>query len=100
MLLLILALLASYFVGRWGLARIAFRNLKRLDKKPERICCFAFQPLKSYFIIAIMIVLGITLRRSSLPRPLLGFLYALMGGGLITASFIYFEGGLKQFQKG
>ena len=100
MLLLILALLLSYFVGRLGLARLAFRNLKRLDEKPERLCCFAFQPWRSYFIIAVMITLGVALRRSSLPRPLLAFLYALMGGGLITASFVYFEGGLQRLQKG
>ena len=94
-----LALVLSFLVGRLGLSRIAFRNLRRLDEQPDKICCFAFQPWRSYLIIGLMILLGVTLRRSSLPRPLLGFLYAVMGGGLVTASFFYFRGGWVRLKR-
>jgi len=99
LLIFISALFPAYFLGRFALSRIAFRNLKRLDEKPERICCFAFQPLRSYFLIAVMVGLGITLRRLTIPRALLAFLYTLMGGALLTASKVYFEGALKRLQK-
>ncbi len=97
-LIFVVALFLSFVVGRYGLSRIAFRNLKRLDEKPEKLCCFAFQPWRSYLLVALMIFLGVSLRRSNLPRPLLAFLYAVMGGGLITASFHYFHGGLLRLK--
>ncbi len=89
------ALLVSYFMGRFFLFRLARRNLKRLDGKPERLCCFAFQPWRSYLVIILMILLGIGLRRSDLPRIGLAAIYALMGGALIWASGLYFSRALE-----
>ena len=88
--LFLFSLIAAFFVGRYLLSRIAQRNLKRLDQQPQKICLFAFQPLRSYLIILVMVGLGISLRRSDLPRVWLAVLYSIMGGALIVASHSYF----------
>ena len=93
--LLFLMLFLSVLPGKFLLSRIAKRNLKRLDQQPERVCFFAFQPLRSYLIIALMIFMGVSLRRSSVPRLYLALVYALMGGALVSASALYFTHALK-----
>ncbi|NPB09324.1 MAG: hypothetical protein GXO17_03130 [Thermodesulfobacteria bacterium] len=93
--LYVFALGVSYFMGRFFLFRLARRNLRRLDEKPERLCCFAFQPWRSYLVIAVMIAMGISLRRSDIPRVWLAGIYALMGGALVWASGLYFSRALE-----
>jgi len=88
--LFLLSLAGALFIGHYLLAKIARRNLKRLDQKPSKICVFAFQPLRSYLIILLMVAMGVGLRRSDLPRVWLAVVYSLMGGALIVASRLYF----------
>jgi len=80
------ALFAFYF----GFSRIAGKNIDRLSLLPARACFFAFQAWKSYFLIAFMIALGITLRHSSFPKPLLAVIYFIIGGALFLSSFRYY----------
>ena len=84
---LILALLSV----RWGFGHIAQKNLRRLRRLPDRGCFFAFQAWKSYLIIMVMIVLGIILRHSSIPKHFLAVAYIAIGGALIVGSFYYYR---------
>ena len=76
-------------VQRLMLARVARRNIDRIETYAERGCLFAFQAWRSYLLIIAMIGLGITLRHSTLPRDWLAVAYLAMGGGLLLASMRY-----------
>jgi len=87
----VVGLVAAGIVGPFGFTPIARKNLARLDRLADPSCVFAFQAWRSYLLIAVMIVLGMTLRHSGLPRPLLAAVYATMGGALLIGSFAYLE---------
>ena len=71
-------------------SKIARKNLERLRQFPDQVCFFAFQAWKSYLLIALMVVFGFVLRRSTIPRYWLSVPYAAIGGALILASFQYY----------
>jgi len=83
----ILALTAYKFC----FSRIARKNIARLSLITEKTCIFAFQRWKSYLVVVLMIILGITLRNSSVPRPYLAIVYTTIGGALFLASLQYYS---------
>ncbi|HSP07177.1 MAG TPA: hypothetical protein VLR94_08370 [Acidobacteriota bacterium] len=73
---------------------MAARNMERIEAlspHKERISVFAFQAVHSYILIAVMITLGIVLRHSSIPRPLLAAVYSAIGSALLLASARYLK---------
>ncbi len=78
-------------VYRFGFSRIAARNIGRIAAQPEKVCLFAFQAWRSYLLIAVMIVLGYTLRHSHLSLLILAVIYACMGTALALSSTLYYE---------
>jgi hypothetical protein len=83
---IVLALTAHQFC----FSRIARKNIARLSLLTEKTCIFAFQRWKSYFLIGLMIPLGIALRNLPVPRPYLAILYTTIGGALFLASLQYY----------
>ncbi|MDD5308490.1 MAG: hypothetical protein PHU25_14305 [Deltaproteobacteria bacterium] len=88
---LMVAILAAVFL----FSRVARRNIARIEGKRERVCVFAFQAWRGYVLVAFMIALGLALRHSPLPRPLLAFLYLGIGGGLLGGSVRYYRRALS-----
>lgn len=84
---LVLAVLAV----RWGFGGIARKNIRRLRRLPDRGCFFAFQAWKSYFIIVVMIAMGLALRHSTIPKHVLAIAYTAIGGALVMASWYYYR---------
>ncbi|MBU1700710.1 MAG: hypothetical protein KJ970_19210 [Candidatus Eisenbacteria bacterium] len=84
-----IGLLIAIPVARFGLSRIAEKNLKRILPMEDRRCLFAFMTWKSYTIILIMVGMGITLRHSAIPKPYLAIFYSGMGMALILSSMKY-----------
>jgi hypothetical protein len=76
---------------RFGLSRVAARNSLRILGLPDRVCLFAFQPWRSYFVIALMIALGIFVRGLGPPLPVLSAVYGGMGGTLLLTSTVYYR---------
>ncbi len=74
-----------------GFSWMAKRNITRIERGLDRPCLFGFQRWSSYPLVAFMIALGLTLRRSSLPRTWLAPLYLGIGGGLFMASLNYYS---------
>jgi len=74
----------------FGFSRVALKNIDRMRRLPAKACFFAFQAWKSYFLIAFMIALGITLRHSPVPRSFLAVIYFTIGGALFLSSFRYY----------
>jgi drug/metabolite transporter (DMT)-like permease len=86
----LLGLAAGGFIYR-GFSRIAARNLRRIGALGERPCLFAFQSWKSYVLIAVMMTLGLLIRRTSIPRHWLAVLYLGLAVGLAGSSLLYFQ---------
>jgi len=83
----------AYLIFQFGFSRLARKNSLRINNlSVEEPCLFAFQEWHSYPLIIFMIGLGITLREYfPIPKPLLGILYIGIGGGLGSASLVYYR---------
>ena len=93
-IILAVGLILGYLKSRFILAKIINKNvirIKNLSPHKERICIFAFQALQSYVIVLVMILLGISLRATSIPREILSVIYIAIGFGLFKSGFIYFK---------
>lgn len=80
---------AALGVHHWGFLRIVDRNLGRILPMQGRHCFFAFIPWKSYLLTALMIVIGVVLRYSQIPKQHLALLYMAIGTALILSSLRY-----------
>lgn len=79
---------AAIFV-RFVFAGIVRKNVARIEGGPARASAWAFQNWKSYVVTIFMIVLGITLRGSAIPKPGLAVVYEGIGVALLLTSLIY-----------
>lgn len=77
--------------------KIALRNVGRIEALPERTCLFAFTAWRGYAIIGVMMLIGVALRDSSLPRQYLAPLYLAMGGSLVISSSVFIRSFLDRF---
>jgi hypothetical protein len=55
------------------------------------VCAFAFTAWRGYIIMGGMVVLGLTLRNSSIPKIYLSVPYGAMGGMLLIGSTRFFR---------
>ena len=86
-----LGIVSAWIAYRYGLSIIAKKNIDRLCLFPDKSCIFAFQAWKSYLMIIIMVFLGVSVRRSSLPKQFIAIIYLAMGGALFLSSFHYYH---------
>jgi hypothetical protein len=87
-----LALVIGFLKGHFIFAKLARRNILRigqLSPHKTKICLFAFQAILSYLLIVAMIILGILLRLSPIPREYLAVIYLAIGFALVYASMQY-----------
>ena len=101
-LLVLSGLVLAYLIYRFGFSGFALHNIDRIQAIPhQKVCIFAFQKWTSYPLVAVMISLGIFLRKySHIPKPWLAVLYIGIGGSLFLASFHYFRAIVGQFREG
>lgn len=81
--------LAAMPIHHFGFLRLADKNLRRLVPLTEKKCLFSFVTWKSYLIIIIMVLLGITLRHSPIPKQWLSIIYNGIGLGLFLSGIRY-----------
>jgi len=79
----LMGILLAVMAHQFCFSRIAQKNIARLSLLTEKTCIFAFQRWKSYFLIGLMITLGIALRNLPIPKPYLAVTLILphQGGG-------------------
>lgn len=82
---LLLALLIHHF----GFLKVVDKNLGRILPMEGKKCVFAFQPWRSYLIVAVMIAMGVGLRHSPIPKQYLAVLYTGIGMALVLSSVRY-----------
>jgi hypothetical protein len=94
---LILALvgaIAGYAIYRFGFSHLARRNLVRIyaqAPQKDKVCVFAFQNIRSYLLIIIMMSLGYGLRHSGMPKIYLAPIYIAIGLALMLSSLLYYN---------
>lgn len=81
----IIALIVHHF----GFLRVVDKNLGRILPMEGKRCIFAFISWKSYLLIAVMVLLGVLLRHSPLPRQHLAIIYIGIGLALVLSSIRY-----------
>jgi hypothetical protein len=84
-------LFLGLLIHRFNFSRVARKNIERICRSSERPCLFSFQAWHSWLLVALMIALGVTLRHSPLPRPILAVLYAAIGTALFAGSLQYYR---------
>jgi hypothetical protein len=87
--------LAALAIHHFGFLRLVDRNLVRIAALGDGTCVFAFMAWKSYLMVAVMVTMGIMLRRSVIPKPYLAVLYTGIGLALALSSLRYMRHALR-----
>lgn len=90
---------AAMVIHHFGFLKIVDKNLDRILPMQGKKCIFSFMTWKSYLLVTVMILLGIFLRHSRIPKPYLSILYIGIGLSLILSSVRYLRVLLEQFGK-
>lgn len=85
----------ALLIHHFGFLRIVDRNLGRIHTMEGRSCVFAFMPWKSYLLVAIMILMGMALRHSPVPKLYLAVLYTAIGTALFLSSVRYLRHAIR-----
>ena len=85
-IILTAAVLVGWIKGRYLLARRATANARRIEASAERAVVLSFFAPAAWGLVLAMMAAGALLRRSALPRPWRGALYAAIGVALLSAS--------------
>jgi hypothetical protein len=80
---------SALLIHHFGFLRVVDKNLNRILPMEGERCIFSFISWKSYFLIAVMMLMGYALRHSPLPKLYLAALYSAIGTALILSSFRY-----------
>lgn len=80
---------AALLIHHFGFLRIVDRNLGRIHAMEGQRCVFAFMPWKSYLLVMGMILMGMALRHSPVPKLYLAVLYTAIGTALLLSSVRY-----------
>ena len=89
-----IGIVGGYVVYRFGFSGLVRRNLVRIycqAPHKDKVCVFAFQNIRSYFMVIIMMAMGYGLRHSGLPRIYLSPIYLTIGIGMTLSSLLYYN---------
>ena len=99
LLLGLAGIILSLLIHHFGFLKLVDKNIARILAKEGKVCIFGFQPWKSYMIILVMIVMGMTLRNSTVPKPYLAIIYIGFGGAMLLSSLRYHRVFIKLINK-
>jgi hypothetical protein len=80
---------AALCIHHFGFLRVVDKNLDRILPMQGKRCAFAFMSWKSYLMVALMMTMGVALRHSPIPKPVLAVLYIGIGLALVLSSVRY-----------
>ena len=90
--IVLVGMFASLIITIFGFSKIVKKNITRIQTYPDKVCLFAFQEWKSYFMVAIMMAMGIVLRKTEIiPKMYLSPLYIAIGLSLLMSSLLYYR---------
>jgi len=95
---LLFALVAGIVVGlliyRFKFGKLARQNIDRIYQQSpgsDKVCIFAFQNARSYFLVILMMSMGYVIRHSGLPMPYLAPFYLAIGSSMALSSILYYR---------
>lgn len=91
-----LGAIGALVAGRFIFLGVVRSSARRITDGPPTRWLLDFQSGRSYLVMAFMIALGVALRLSPIPRPVLAVVYEGIGGGLLLGSFMYVRRYLAQ----
>lgn len=98
---LVMGCACALLIHHFGFLRIVDRNLSRIHAMDDgRRCIFAFMSWKSYLLVMIMILTGIFLRHSPVPKLYLAVLYVAIGTALFLSSVRYLRHSMLTIRDG
>jgi hypothetical protein len=83
LLLAVAGVAAGVVKGLLVIRKMADWNTARIIARGDGRCLGGFLAPKTWLLVAAMMASGIILRRSGVPRPILGVLYTAVGTGLL-----------------
>ena len=86
LILVIPALFLGTLKSRFILDRTAKKSIDRIRLLEDGTCLGAVYSVKTWMLVLLMMSMGIVLRHSPFPRPLLGMLYITIGWALFWSS--------------
>ncbi len=85
------ALIIGFFKGQFVLKKSARRAIKRILERGDDKCLGGFMSVKSWLLIASMIIMGKLLRASPLPRDPVWSVYVAVGTALLVSSRFFYQ---------
>ena len=79
--------------------KVIKKNILRIEQKPGKLCAFSFLSWKNYVLVGFMMLLGITLRYSPIPKLYLSILYIGIGFGLVFGSLRYLKSTILVYRR-
>jgi hypothetical protein len=79
-----IGLLLGALKGIFVISRVAVRNARRIVSRGDGKCLGGFLSIKTWLLVAAMMGSGMVLRRSGVPKPVLGGIYTAVGIGLLA----------------
>lgn len=95
-ILILISIAIGLLKGKFVMQKVAVKYHKKSSliefKKNDILTGWVkIMGIRGFVLIGIMMAIGIFLRLSSIPRPILGILYLAVGIALVYASKIFFE---------
>jgi hypothetical protein len=84
--LALLAILLGFLKSHFILDKTAAKSINRILLFDDGTCLGAVYSKATWMLVLAMMGMGILLRHSSLPRPLLGIIYVTIGWALLWSS--------------
>jgi hypothetical protein len=79
---------AGLVKGRFVIRRMAEENVARIIARGDGRCLGGFLSLKTWLLVVVMMVSGMLLRRSGVPKAVLGVVYSAVGTALLAGSLV------------
>ena len=84
--------------GRFVIRRLAEKNAARIIARGDGHCLGGFLSVKTWLLVVVMMASGMVLRRSAVPRPVLGIVYTAVGTALLAGSVILWRASRRPAQ--
>jgi hypothetical protein len=86
--------IGGYLIYRFAFSHLARKNLTRIyaqSPQKNKVCVFAFQNIRSYLLVVIMMTMGYGMRHSGIPKIDLAPFYIAIGVALMMSSLLYYN---------
>lgn len=84
----------GWLIHYFKFGKLANQNIQRIySQSPgqDKVCVFAFQNFRSYFLVIIMMTMGYLVRHSGVPKPHLAPFYLAIGSAMFMSSLAYYR---------